>query len=157
MNKKQNRQTNWLKNKRRGSLTLESALVLPICMAAVLSMIRLGIMLYDTYTLSLTARDWADGQLTTKAADWSEGLSAELKRRMIYPQPIEMIKEGNGNVRISMQYMPLRTITVEIRAEADHKAKLYHFLNGRQLMERILAIEQISRQYFEAIRKLKTE
>ena len=149
--------SNCLKNKRRGSVTIESALVFPICIFAVLLIIRLGIMIYDTYTLSVTAQDWADSCLTAGDSDWARGLVTELDRRMIYPQPADIIMEENGNGRVMMQYMPLRTITVEIRANTARKGKLYHFLNGRQLADRIPALQQISQKYFEVIRKLKKE
>ena len=149
--------SNCLKNKRRGSVTIESALVFPICIFVVLLIIRLGIMIYDTYTLSVTAQDWADSCLTAGDSDWARGLAAELDRRMIYPQPADIIMEENGNGRVMMRYMPLRTITVEIRANTARKRKLYHFLNGRQLADRIPTLQQISQKYFEVIRKLKKE
>lgn len=147
----------WLNGKRRGSITLESALILPVCMFVVLLILRLGILIYDTYTLSITAQEWADSCLTAGNSDWGSGLAAELKRRMIYPQPAEIIMEETGNGRVIMPYMPLRTITVEIRARGNSKEKLYHFLNGRQLADRIPAVQQMSRKYFDIIRKLKKE
>ena len=70
--------SNCLKNKRRGSVTIESALVFPICIFVVLLIIRLGIMIYDTYTLAVTAQDWADSCLTAGDSDWARGLAAEL-------------------------------------------------------------------------------
>ncbi len=141
----------------RASVTVESAFILPICIFLVLWIIQLGIMLYDTYTMSVTVLDWVDSRAAAGEADWQSGIQEALERRMIYPKPVRIISEGNGRALVEMDYFPFCKICIEVKMPKAHKERLYHFLNGRQLLERIPLLQSLSDQYFDMLRKLKRE
>lgn len=149
----------------KGSTTIESAIILPLCFLIVFILIQAGIMYFDQYSFSMVSQNWARKQITAGHKEWKNGLQEVLNRNMIYASELEVIKENESEVYLSMDYKTLwlinpftsRRLTVKLTLPKEHKQKLYHFLNGKQLISRIPYLDQIQEKYFELLRKIKKD
>lgn len=140
----------------RGSITIESALIIPIYFLVIICLLQIGIMIYDGYTFSLVAQEWAERQIAA-GKDWRGSLWPELERRMIFPHKPEIIEQETSKVKLKINYRQWRPIMVELQLPPNHKARLYHFLNGRQLISHIPVLDQLQNKYLEILEKVKID
>ena len=149
----------------KGSTTVESAIIVPICFVVVIIIIQIGIMILDKHSFSMVTQDWARKQITAGKADWQSGLQTVVDRNLIYPAKIKILKVTDTHAEMTMEYrglllpnsMVTKLFTVRITLPHNHKNKLYHFLNAKQLISRIPFLDQIQEKYFEMLRKIKKD
>lgn len=153
-NQREKTKTNKLK-KNKGSMTVESAIIFPLCFFLIFFMLRLGIVVYDSYTMSLVCMEWVEQMGNQRQNVYNvRELEKRLQKRMIYPKEIEVNQEISA-LEFSMDYHPLWKIQLAVETPVYLKERLYHFLNARQLIDRIPALQESWEKYLESIRKLK--
>lgn len=150
----QRKKTNELK-KNKGSMTVESAIIFPLCFFLIFFMLRLGIVVYDSYTMSLVCMEWVEQMGNQKQNVYNvRELEKRLQKRMIYPKEIEVNQQISA-LEFSMDYHPIWKIHLVVETPVYLKERLYHFLNARQLIDRIPVLQESWEKYLESICKLK--
>lgn len=149
---------NWsLNQKRKGAMTVESAIFLPICFYLIIFIFQLGVLFYDSYNFSTSIQRWVTSQIDLGNEDWQSGIQALVDQKLIYPQEIDMVEVGPSFAVITMRYKFFWTIRTRVELPKDHREKLYHFINARHLINRIPILDQVQEKYFKSIQKLKVD
>lgn len=140
----------------RGSIIIESSIIVPTCLFFFFFCIRIGILLYDTHTMSITTHHYVNSELTS-GKEWWPGLRTALYKRMIVHKPISRKNLSAGKYLVTMKYNSFWRINILVEEPSDQRGKLYHMLNGKQLIEHIPTLQKVRDGYLDALDKLRKD